>query len=183
MNRPEDIRVVTEKALYGLTADDSLKFRILQKAAAYNEKEQRRFAHPVPVLCAVVAFLVIIAVSINGIQPVQPVVPGEMTVFAAGGTDDRTVSSIAKIESGHVVSVEVTGLGTVEDRTQCDSLVELLKNDADNSEEEPDQWPDKIVIRMDDGSVYKYNAAEPYLADGANLECPAFFAMMHELLD
>lgn len=183
MNRPEDIRVVTDKALYGLTADESLKFRILQKAAACNEKEQRRFAHPVPVLCAVVAFLVIVAVSINGIQPVQPVVPGEMTVFAAGGTDERTVSSIAKIESGHVVSVEVTGLGTIADSTQCDSLVGLLKNNADSTAEEPEQWTDKIVIRTDDGSVYEYNAAEPYLADGANLQCPAFFSMMHELLD
>ena len=42
MNKPEDIRVVTDKALYGLTADESLKFRILQKAAACNEKEVLR---------------------------------------------------------------------------------------------------------------------------------------------
>ena len=183
MNRLEDIRTVTDKALYGLTADESLKFRILQKAAACEQKGARRIAHPVPVLCAVVAFLVIIAVSINGIQPVEPVVPGEMTVFAAGGTDDRTVSSIGKIESGHVISVEVTGIGTVTDPSGCDALIGLLKNDAESTAEEPDKWSEKIVIRMDDGSVYEYKAAEPCLDDGRNLECPAFFSMMHELLD
>ena len=183
MNRPEDIRTVTDKALYGLTADESLKFRILQKAAACEKKSSRRIAHPVPVLCAVAAFLVIIAVSINGIQPVEPVVPGEMTVFAAGGTDDRAASSIGKIESGHVISVEVTGIGTVTDPSGCDSLIGLLKNDAESTVEGPDTWPEKVVIRMDDGTVYEYQAAEPYMDDGRSFECSAFFSMMHELLD
>ena len=50
MSRIEELRQVTDQTLHGLTADDSLKFRILQKAAG-GEETKKPYFKPVPVFC------------------------------------------------------------------------------------------------------------------------------------
>ena len=50
MIKLENLREETESALYGLTADDSLKYRILQKAAQTPAEVTKKGFHPFPVL-------------------------------------------------------------------------------------------------------------------------------------
>ena len=54
MIKPEELRTATEKALSGLTADESLKQKILLKASESEQKEHEPVYRPVLKLCAIV---------------------------------------------------------------------------------------------------------------------------------
>ena len=129
MSRIEELREVTDQTLHGLTADDSLKFRILQKAAG-GEETKKPYFKPVPVFCAACAVLLVMVMALNSLKPVSNT-PGEINVFAAGSTEkpaDMEQAGLlpAGFEAGSVVSVELDGVGSVTDLEKCASLAGML---------------------------------------------------------
>ena len=65
------LRNESEKALYGLKADETLKYRILQNAAAEPERKTRKSFQLIPVMCVVAAALLFSVLLLNGIPPVS----------------------------------------------------------------------------------------------------------------
>ena len=177
MIKLEDLRHETDSALYGLTADDSLKYRILQKAAQTSVNKKQRM-HPFPILCSVLALLLLMLVGLNQIRPLSPVTPGEMTVFAAGGTDEISIPAFSSIEASDVSSLELASVGTVNDPDLCYSLIKTLQSNSKPAaiDNIPDQ--DKLLIHMKNGCIYEYAAYAPYLSDGVCWECQSFFSMI-----
>ena len=87
MSRPEELRQITENTLHSLIADESLKFKILQKAASSEQNDMSRQKRIIPAFCTVLAFLLIAVFSLNSIRAVPGSEPGELNSFVAGGSD------------------------------------------------------------------------------------------------
>lgn len=77
MIKPEELRTATEKALSGLTADESLKQKILLKASESEQKEHEPVYRPVLKLCAIVGVLLLMVAGLNSIRPLSPSAPGK----------------------------------------------------------------------------------------------------------
>ena len=107
MIKLENLREETESALYGLTADDSLKYRILQKAAQTPIEEKKRIFRPFPVLCSVLAVLLLLTVALNQVRPLSTVEAGDITVFAAGRKEEGSTSVFSNISASDIVSMDV----------------------------------------------------------------------------
>ena len=73
MSRPEELRQITENTLHSLIADESLKFKILQKAASSEQNDMSRQKRIIPAFCTVLAFLLIAAFSLNSIRAVPKI--------------------------------------------------------------------------------------------------------------
>ena len=154
MNRIEDLRRVTDNTLHGLIADDSLKFRILQKAAQSGQDSRKRAFRPVPVLCSLIALLVVAVVALSTLKPVAPSNPGEMNVFAAGSKE--TDAPYTSIDPDTVISVELSGIGTVTDPEQCAELIALLQQDEAVSASGAQEEGSELTVTSGDGTVYRY---------------------------
>ena len=118
MIQPEDLRSATDKALYGLTADESLKQRILLKASQTNRTTRDSKVHPVMKLCAVVGVLLLMVVALNSVRPLSPSTPGEMNVFAAGGKDTTAEQPFSQIDVNYVSCISVGGID-YQDEAHC----------------------------------------------------------------
>ena len=182
MIQPEELRTATDKALCGLTADESLRSRILQKAAGAGQEERRSAFRPVPALCGVIVVLLIAVFALNGLNSVSPVDPGEMNVFAAG-SDDTAVSVIPDfVDPEDVVSVEITGIGTLTGAERCAALVSLLREKAAPAESSVPSAKSRLNITLADGSVIRYTVDEPVLSAAAAWSCPEFFDLFRQEL-
>lgn len=190
MKKPEDLAEVTENVLYGLAADDSLKQRILQRAAEHTGTERKRVFHPVPVFSSVIFVLIIAAVLLNGLPPVVPAQPAEMKVFAAGSQDTVPPAEAAGgtfVQAvfggdmpGDVVSVELDGAGLVSDPGQCRSLISVLCESAEPAVNVSADQNSRLTITTAAGEVYQMEADEPYLAGSGCWSCPGFFSLLRE---
>ena len=188
MSRIEELRQVTDQTLHGLTADDSLKFRILQQAAGGAETKKPSF-RPVPVLCAACAALLVMILALNSLQPVSNV-PGEINVFAAGSTEkpadmDHTGLLPPGFEAGSVVSVELDGAGSVTNPEKCAALAGILDGQVSSSEYAYAACGSHLKITAADGTVLTFGANEPYLIaeDGSCWSCPEFFTELRKEIE
>ena len=188
MSRIEELREVTDQTLHGLTADDSLKFRILQKAAG-GEETKKPYFKPVPVFCAACAVLLVMVLALNSLKPVSNT-PGEINVFAAGSTEkpaDMEQAGLlpAGFEAGSVVSVELDGVGSVTDLEKCASLAGMLDGRASASEYAYAACGSHLKITAADGTVLTFGANEPYLIaeDGSCWSCPEFFTELRKEIE
>ena len=185
-----DLPQITDKTLHGLTADDTIKHRIIQKVTESGRPEPQKRFRPVPVLCGLIAAALIAAIALNGINPVQPVSPGEMNVFAAGSKDsDSTVAIpesgfLPELEPDAVVSIEITGLGKCTDPSACASLISTLKDEAVLYESNAAlSGAAQLQITLRDGSPMIFYADEPCLFGDQCYLCPTFFECFREALD
>ena len=193
MIKPEELRSATENVLSGLTADESLKFRILQKAASDTQNKHIYRFSPVPVLCSVLAVLIISIIALNTVKPVDPTNPGEMNVFAAGSKDTalpETVSpdnefSVAAggITPEDIISIEMTDVGRISVQSQSADLFRILCNSAVAvSGINPDPV-NCLNITTSDGRVITFDVKEPYLISDSCWLCPEFFNQLHIMLE
>lgn len=178
MSRPEDLRQAAENTLYSLTADESLKFRILQSAAELSGKPSRSFPRTVPVLCTVLAVLLIAVVSLNTLQAVQNTDPANINVFAAGMTDSGNRPLPAGIDPSSVISISMEGHEPLTSSEQCALLTGILIDQSKSADSSFSINTDKLVFTADDGSSYSFFTDDPYLSDGNGQcwSCPGFFA-------
>lgn len=184
MMNPEMLREETEKSLFSLTADASLKNRILQKAAQTARASDRKpVVHPVMALCTVVAALLLMVVALNHIHPTDPVAPGEVTVFAAGGKDESASVPFTEIDAETVSSIRFKDTGIITDSDLCSSLIRILQSDSKSAIGVSLTSSDKLIVRMADNTQYEFTVEEPYLAGEECWSCPSFFSRIHELTD
>lgn len=187
MNNPENLREVSEKVLYGLTADDSLKMRILQKAADTPSRSRGSFRF-IPSLCSAMAVLMLILVLLNGIQPVNPSSSVEINVFSAGSTegnmpDEDFSGTLSDLDPVSVVSVALSDTGAIDEKKICETLISMLQQEAVLSDYKVNNTDNQLIITLNDGSSIRYNVEEPYLEGDKCWICPGFFTMLHQQLD
>ena len=187
MKNPEELREISDKVLFGLTADDSLKQRILQNAVSTGRTSSRKLFSPIPAFCTVIAMLLITVGVLNSIRPVDPAATVEMNVFSAGSVDispspDASDSVFpAGFQAETVVSVELAGRTAITDPQKCRALTDTLMN-CTVSDESPDMNDAvKMTILCDNGDRYHYNASDPYISDDSHCwSCENFFSLCNE---
>ena len=183
MSRPEDLRQAAENTLYGLKADDALKFRILQKAAESSVKPHRGLNRTVPVLCTVLAALLIAVVALNSLQAVPSGGPGEINVFAAGMTNSGNGMFPADFDPASVISITLEGCKPVTSPEQCSALAGILLDHAQPAESSDSSDQLTVLIASKDGLSCSFFANDPYLSDanGHCWYCPAFFTQLNRI--
>ena len=185
MSRPEDLRQITENTLHSLIADESLKYRILQKAASSEQIDTSRQKKLIPVFCTVLAALLIAAVSLNSIQAVPSSVPGDLNSFTAGGTDSASSLLLPKwFNPDSILSVEMEGLGTINDPDQCAALIQLLIDQSVSAAHTDQGTNGKLIITSSGGQTYVLMISDPYLItqDNQCWSCPGFFSEFNNMV-
>ena len=188
MNSLNELRHSTEKVLYGLTADESLKQRILQKTEKISETGKSRTFNTVPVFCSVIAALIFAVLILNGLQPVNPVTPGEISVFTAGNDkndgpeDSFLLLKEYETEKGPIQSVEISGIGTITDPQICSRLITVLKDYSVLGENREYGDKEEIRIVFSDGKAIRLDAEEPYIIGTSCWSCPEFFTLFRQSL-
>ena len=176
MIQPEELRTITENALSGLTADESLKQRILQKASETSTQKTREPVYrPVLKLCAIVGVLLLMVIGLNSIRPLSPSVPGELTVFAAGGKDLSVSSPFILIDIESVSGIRFSG-GELVSGNKCTDLLRILQTESKLSDDEVPAGSEHISICMKDGTEKNFGISNPYLyVEDKCWTCPSFF--------
>ena len=184
MSSPEDLRQITENTLHSLIADESLKYRILQKAASSEQTDRLRRKKLIPVFCTVLAALLIAAVSLNSLQSVPSSVPGELNSFTAGKTDNVSSVFPEDFNPDSVLSLEIERLGTIVDADQCSALSLLLLNHSVPADTADPVAGGRLIVTTSDGNTYVFMTENPYLIspDHQCWSCPAFFREFSSLI-
>lgn len=181
MIKPEELRTATEKALSGLTADESLKQKILLKASESEQKEHEPVYRPVLKLCAIVGVLLLMVAGLNSIRPLSPSAPGEMTVFAAGGKDSSGTSIFAQIDTADITGIKIGNNEMITDSLYGD-LIRILQSEAKESETEVPAETGLLTLYMKDGTEKVFEISDPYLyKDGKCWICSGFFSRLQDI--
>ena len=176
MSKPEELRLVAENTLNGLTADDSMKFRILQKAAGDAESKRVRILRPVSVLCTVLAVMLVAVIALNTLQAVPSAGPGNINSFTAGSADSDAHLFPEGFDPDSVTSVSFNGF-IISDSGKCTELVSTLIERA--SETNPPEISAGSPLEISDGRgiTVTFTAEAPFLIgdDGRTWFCSEFF--------
>ena len=190
MITPEKLHEATDRALYGLTADESLKQRIFQKAAACEASGQKITGRNIlPAFCAVMAALVLILTSVNGLRPVDPASTVEINVFSAGSSDksDSAETSYPDIfddlDSNNVISIELSDVGKITDAESCAALISLLKNSAVSADCSFTGSEHSLIIESTDGTKLSFDVTEPFIGAEKCWSCESFFESLHKMIE
>lgn len=187
MNKLDDLRTITDRVLYGLTADETLKNKILRNAAQTPEKHKKISFQPVPLFGMVLVALIITVLAVNRLQPVRPSTPGEITVFAAGSEEkdesgnNDLVSVLPETSSDAISKIEIPGLGMTDDPNLCARLVDVLREKAETADSSVDADTDLNII-TDDGTVIRFSVKEPFVIGDKCWSCPEFFELFRQSL-
>lgn len=87
MNSIDNLREITDQVLCGLTADASLKHRILSSGSDCISEKRRFLFRPVPVLALAAVLLVVSLIALNGLRPIEIPGPGQLHHIAAGQSE------------------------------------------------------------------------------------------------
>ena len=183
MNRIEDLRSVSVNTLHGLVADDCLKFRILQKAVSGETETRRGLSFRiVPALCGVLAALIVMVLALNTLKPVPAVGPGEINVFAAGGTGQEKEAIFNEgFSPESAVSVELEGTFRTDDPEKSAFLAGVLADKAQKIEGVEIEGDIHVILTAAGGTKMTFTVCNPYLVgdeDGRCWSCPEFFESM-----
>jgi len=183
----ENLPEYSDNILNGLTADQSLKHRILTKAAEQPEKKNNLLLHTVPVLCSLIAVLLVAVVMLNELKPVPVSDQDDMTVFAAGSNQTaspETGLGFADVmnESGSktITRIEFDNGNIISKPETCSLLFSILKSKAIPVDHQ--ELPESAVITMSlsDGSSVQLEVYPPLLTDGNNTwTCQEFFNVLN----
>jgi len=185
MSRPEDLRQAAENMLYGLKADDTLKYRIIQKASVQPKSQMHLPLRAAPVLFTVLTVFLIAVIGLNSIQSVSSAVPGEIKAFAAGKTESGMDSLFpAEFRPDSVISIRFDQSFPIQDAGQCTALASVLCQQAVRTSESDGVLPLKLIISTSDGKEYCFGMQAPYLEgdDGIRWSCPAFFDEIENII-
>jgi len=77
--------------------------------------------------------------------------------------------------SGHVASIELSGVGTITDTSVCADLISLLLNDATYESSGSLSAKQSLLIELDNGLVYQFTVKNDKIASCGTWSCPEFF--------
>ena len=177
--------------LHGLTADESLKHRIILKAVSEAQNVRPRVFRPMPAFCGIIAVLLLAVALLDGLKPVSPAGSVEINVFAAG--DKETVSPAEPspsvylpfpdlIDPADVRSVELSGQGSISNQQDCTALIRILLDESQPSERNVPVSGSVLTIRTDDDAII-FTVDAPYLFGDGCWCCPGFFSRFSQLLE
>lgn len=86
----------------------------------------------------------------------------------------ETLSDVMQL-SGHVVSIELSGVGTVSDVNTCASLVSTLLSSATYEGSGSLSANQSLLLELDNGLVYQFAVKNDRLASCGTWSCPEFF--------
>ena len=165
------------------------KHRILHEVNSGCKKpDQQHLFHPLPVFCGVIAALLIAVVALNSLQPVAPAGTVEMNVFAAGIKEtvmpsEDFINLLEGIDPADVLSVELPGIGMIDEPEESVSLINILIDEAEPALSDTPESCTDMIIRADDGKVIRFDVKEPYLFKDGCWSCQGFFRLFHQLLN
>ena len=170
MSRPEELRQITENTLHSLIADESLKFKILQKAASSEQNDMSRQKRIIPAFCTVLAFLLIAVFSLNS--------------FVAGGSDAAVSLFPEDFDPDSVLSVEMEHVGTISDPDQCHALAQLLLQQSTQADHADPVADGKLIVSGSEGQTYVFQIRDPYLISESGIcwSCPGFFSEFSNMI-
>ena len=184
MSRPEELRQITENTRHSLIADESLKFKILQKAASSEQNDMSRQKRIIPAFCTVLAFLLIAVFSLNSIRAVPGSEPGELNSFVAGGSDAAVSLFPEDFDPDSVLSVEMEHVGTISDPDQCHALAQLLLHQSTQADHADPVADGKLIVSGSEGQTYVFQIRDPYLISESGIcwSCPGFFSEFSNMI-
>lgn len=188
MNNLNNFRDITDKALCGLTADESLKQRILQRAADSSVSPAKKPLFLIPVCCTVLAVLLIAVSFLNGLQPVSPATPGEINVFTAGNHDssysaDQNLCPVDQsISADNIASIIFTDFGVIEDPSLCSLLFSTIQEKSVPSDSPAAAERMELTIIVNDGTEIHFDTEDPYIIGDQCWYCPEFFELVRRSL-
>lgn len=86
----------------------------------------------------------------------------------------ETLSDVMQL-SGHVASIELSGVGTVSDATVCADLLSTLLSSATYESSGSLSAKQSLLIELDNGLVYQFTVKNDKLAACGTWSCPEFF--------
>ena len=184
MNKPEELRAITENTLHELTADDSLKFRILQAAADTKQAKPGKALRPVSAVCISMAVLLLSVFALNKINPVSSAGPVNIHSFIAGSME---IVRSDPLPSGFgpdtAVSVSYDDYGIVSEPDQCHILLRILKDKSTITDGKALSADRKLTITAESGKQITFMTCDPFLIgeDGRCWSCPDLFSELADM--
>lgn len=179
MNSLEKLPELTEKALGGLTADETLKFRILNKAAETPAEDKRSFLRPAIGLVAAAVLMVCVLLVLNGRDAVPS--PEETPIlrsFPAGAVSSSGILP-TDVDAFGAESIESAATGKVTDSKTLESLLKALSSAVKAEVPAEASAEDELVLRCKNGAEFKWGLHEPYLSsEDGTWSCPGFFILL-----
>ena len=86
----------------------------------------------------------------------------------------ETLADVMQL-SGHVASIELSGVGTITDTSVCADLISLLLNDATYESSGSLSAKQSLLIELDNGLVYQFTVKNDKIASCGTWSCPEFF--------
>ena len=190
MRKLENLPAVAESSLHELTAGEELKYRILSAAASGQETEKKnRFRSVVPVVCACVAVMIVALGILNNYTGAPTETPSvSMNNYTAGYSansrqnDDHVLFQAAGLQDKKLLSIEITGCGTISDPETCAELLSLLLNESvylENSETES-KGQETLIIRTEQGETFIFPMNDSLLYDHGTWNCESFVRSFSE---
>ena len=107
-------------------------------------------------------------------------VDGQMRLFqrvSCNGNALKGSETLADVMhlSGHVASIELSGVGTITDTSVCADLISLLLNDATYESSGSLSAKQSLLIELDNGLVYQFTVKNDKIASCGTWSCPEFF--------
>lgn len=132
MNRLDNLPEITDQVLSGLRADDSLKYKIYQKAAGESSEKKASFRLPLAALCAISAVMIAAFVLLTS-----------LTRQGSSDTQNYESANISSMPAGAVLtSSPMKDAGELSEKQEDPEMPEQEPaEDSGNSPEEPSPSP------------------------------------------
>ena len=180
MKKLENLPQITDRALDGLKADETLKTKILN--AALQERETlsaEKPMHLLPVLLTSVAVMLLCVFLLNGKKPLPPEEDQHIIhSFSAGNSDVSSVSFdvFYETEPDSIKSIEFLTGGKITDRELINQMMELLKLTSEPVDNIEIKMNDQLDVFGPSGLMFSLQTESPYIkwSDGIR-KCELFF--------
>ena len=184
MIKLENLPEVTNRALDGLKADESLKAKILN-VAIQEEKPYtyQKIRHLAPVLLSSVAVMILCIFLLNGKKPIPSEEQHLIHSFTAGSSETSPVS-YAEIGSLSVKSIVRCSDGNKVENEQMERLLDASKDNSVPVSYLQISMDDQLNLYDSDGLCFTVPVKAPYIgwSDGIR-KCDSFFELLENAAD
>ncbi len=188
MKKLENLPEITDRALDGLRADDTLKTKIIN--AVLHDEKPIRVGKPlrfISVLLASLSVMLLCVFLLNGKKPLLPEEEKDLIrSFSAGNSSASSVSfdTFTETAPDTIKSIELLTSGTLSGSDLVNQLVELLKCNSVSVTDPDIVMNDQLNIFDSTGMLFSLQAEAPYIkwSDGVR-KCEPFFELFGRYSD
>lgn len=184
MIKLENLPEVTDRALDGLKANESLKYKIL-KAAVQEEKPNShiQLRRLVPILLSSVTVMILCIFLLNEKKPTPSEEQHLIHSFTAGNSETVPVS-YTEFNSLSVKSIVRSSDGKKIENDQLEYIIDAIRSESTNVSDDHISMNDYLNIYSTDGLYFVVPVQPPYIgwADGIQ-RCDLFFELFENTKD